>query len=126
MKTEKWVRCTEELALNPDRVKAWRSLDKKRLRFIAHDKEHEINLIIAKDDYNVLEEYGLSEVECLIEVPSQDRFITFYENNALIGSSYDSLECARRNIASSCTHIVKLTFDGTSFQAECVWTKESI
>ena len=124
MTTEKWVPCTEELAENPHKVKAWRSLKNDNLRFIAYDKEC-IYPIIAKDRNGNLDEYRIGTVQCLIEVPIQERFVTFYEGDVNNGMSYAHAEEARKNKNFDCTHIVKLTYDGENFQVEPVWTKES-
>lgn len=125
MKTEKWVQCTEELALNPERVKAWRNKDKVNIRFIAYDKENGIWPIVVRGVDGVLDEYKIHAVECLIEVPIHERFITFNKGDDDYGSLYNSLEEAKELKKWDCAHIVKLTYDGEDFKAECVWTKES-
>lgn len=121
MTTEKWVQCTEELALNPEKVKAWRNKSKHNLRFIAYDEKDVIHPIIFRYDDGVLTEYEISSVQCLIEVPIQEKFITFYENRT--GAVYSSLQEAEKGKINSCTHILKITFDGKEFQIEPAWTK---
>jgi len=124
MTTEKWVQCTEELAENPHKVKEWRNIRKWPLRFIAYDKEN-ISSIIVRDKDGRLDEYEIISVQCLIEVPIQERFITFYESDSVAGSFYPSLELAKQHKGKDCTRILKLTFDGENFQVEPVWIKES-
>ena len=127
MKTEKWVPCTEELALNPERVKAWKvGVDQREVRFIAYDKGH-IRPIVIRNLFGnqTVSSLHFHEIECLIEIPIQERFVTFYEGSTWLGSIYTSESEAKGCKAIECTHIVKLTFDGKDFKAECVWTKES-
>ena len=131
MKSEKWVQCTEELAENPERVKAWRNKQGARLRFIAYDKG-DVCPIIVRDVDGVLDEYPLQSVECpiysvecLIEVPIQEEYLTYHNGNGGIKQSYPELVKAQIYRGVNCTHIVKLTYDGKDFKAECVWTKES-
>lgn len=125
MKTEKWVPCTEELAENPERVKAWRNKNEDFLRLIAYDKEHERYPIVVRSISGSLHGYAISSVECLIEISIQERFVTFYDGDKLSGNSWPSLESANDNKAYECTHILKLAYDGQNFQVEPVWIKES-
>ena len=124
MKTEKWVPCTKELAENPERVKAWR-VNKRDVRFLIYDKGHDFPIIArfkASDNVTTAPFYA---VECLIEVPIQERFVTFYEGKTWHGRSYPNENEAKGNKTNDCTHILKLTYDGEKFQVECVWTKQS-
>lgn len=126
MTTEKWVPCTEELALNPERVKEWKvDVDQREVRFIAYDKGHERPIVIRNIYGNqTVSSLHFHEIQCLIEAQIQERFITFYDGDDY-GWFYDSLEEAKEHKKFSCTHIVKLTYDGKDFKVECVWTKES-
>lgn len=125
MKTEKWVQCTPELAENPHKVKAWREEGyKNELRFFAYNKK-DISSIIFRHEDGCLDEYEIISIQCLIEVSIQERFITFYDGEKILGSSHFSLKEAKDTMAIKCTHILKLTFDGQGFQVETVWTKES-
>lgn len=124
MTIEKWVRCTEQLAENPERVKAWKSCG-LTARFLTYDKGHKRPIIVRRYIDDALESSFLNQIECLIEVPIQEFFITFYEDDGSAGTVNHTLENAKNRKAHDCTHIVKLTFDGKDFKAECVWTKES-
>ena len=124
MKTEKWVPCTEELAENPHKVKAWRNKEGERLRFIAYDKG-ELYPIIVRDEDGIVVECPIYSVECLIKVSIQEEYLTYHNDNGGIKQSYPDLIKAQIYRGVNCTHIVKLTYDGKDFKAECVWTKES-
>lgn len=124
MKTEKWVPCTEELAENPHKVKAW-IVNGRNARFLAYDKGHDFPIIARFKDSDKRLSATISVVECLIEVPIQERFITFYEGSKIEGGVYSSLERPKMIKGPDCTHIVKLTFDGEKFQTEIVWQKST-
>ena len=124
MKTKQWVPCTEELAENPHKVKAWR-VNGKDARFLAYDKDHVFPIIARLKDSDKRLSATISVVECLIEAPIQEEYLTYHNGNGGIKQSYPELVKAQIYRGVNCTHIVKLTYDGKDFKAECVWTKES-